>query len=43
MKAKWILYFFLMIGTYFQLKYRFKHPEQTETQLFINFFQAFKE
>lgn len=32
----------MLIMAYFQFKYRFKHPHMTETELFINLFEAFK-
>lgn len=39
---KWILYFILGIMAGIQLIYRFDHPEMTETQLYLNFFEAFR-
>ena len=39
----WILYFLSLHILYFQCKYRFNHPEKTETELFLDFFKAFTE
>jgi len=39
---KFILFLMLIIIAFYQTKYRFNHPEMTETQLFLNFFNAFK-
>lgn len=40
---KWIMLLILGILAIYQFKYRLNHPEMTETQLLINFFEAFKE
>ncbi len=40
---KWTLFIILGIGAIYQFKYRFNHPEMTETQLLFHFFDAFKE
>jgi hypothetical protein len=40
---KYILLFLLAFGAIYQFKYRFNHPEMTETQLLFHFFDAFKE
>jgi hypothetical protein len=37
-----LIIIFIAIIAFFQIKYRFTHPEQTETQLFLNFFEAFQ-
>jgi len=42
-RAKCLFYIILCICAIPQIIYRFHHPEMTETQLFINFFQAYKE
>lgn len=39
----WILLLILLPFVLIQYRYRFKHPEMTETQLFLHFFDAFKE
>lgn len=38
----WTLLFILGVLSIYQLKYRLNHPEMTETQLFLHFFDAFK-
>lgn len=40
---KWIFYIIIAIIALFQHRYRFNHPEMTETQLVLHFFDAFKE
>lgn len=40
-KIKIIFYIILGIISFFLIRYRFLHPEMTETQLFINTFEAF--
>ncbi len=42
-RSIWILYIIMLPMFYFQMKYRFKHPEKTETELFLDFFKAFTE
>lgn len=42
-QKNWTLILILLVISYFQFKFRFNHPEMTETQLFMNFFKAFKE
>ncbi len=42
-KYNWLLYLIILILSFWQLKYRFNHPEMSETQLFLHFFDAFKE
>lgn len=37
------LYFLILILGIPQFFYRFNHPEKSETQLFIDFFKAYKE
>jgi len=39
---EWIMLFIMGIISIFLFRYRFKHPEMTETELMINFFEAFK-
>ena len=40
---KWLFLLILLLLSIPQLIYRFKHPDQTETQLFFNFFNAYRE
>jgi|GEM_PF-3552052 len=42
-KFKFYFLLIMLILAIPQLFFRLKHPEMTETQLFINFFQAYKE
>ncbi len=37
-----IITILLLIISLIQMRYRFNHPEMTETQLLFNFFEAFK-
>jgi hypothetical protein len=43
MKIKWIFYILMLILCIPQLTYRFKHPEKSETQLFLDFLKVYKE
>jgi len=43
MKNKIILYLVLFCLAIPHIFYRFHHPEKTETQLFLDFFKAYKE
>ena len=40
---KWLFYLIILLLGVPQFTYRFKHKEMTETQLFLNFFTAYKE
>jgi len=42
-KSKWVFYLILFILAIPQFTYRFKHPEMSETQLLLHFFDAYKE
>ncbi len=43
MKNKLIFYLVLLILGIPGFLYRFNHPEMSETQLFLNFFEAYRE
>jgi hypothetical protein len=43
LKCKLFFYLIILILGIPQLIFRFKHPEMNETQLFLNFFHAYKE
>lgn len=43
MKSKALFLLVMVILTIPQVSYRFKHPEKSETQLFLDFFKAYKE
>ncbi len=43
MKSKTIFFLSLVILAIPPTCYRFKHPEKSETQLFLDFFKAYKE
>jgi hypothetical protein len=40
---KWTMLILMGIGAIYQFRYRFNHPDMSETQLFLHFFDAFKE
>lgn len=43
MNSKAIFYLIIMVLGVPQLYYRFNHAEKSETQLFLDFFKAYKE
>ncbi len=43
MKNKWIFLGVMLLLSIPQYIYRFKHPEMSETQLFLDFFKAYTE
>lgn len=43
MKIKWVFYIVVIFLIVPPTVYRFRHPEKTETQLFLNLIQAYRE
>lgn len=41
-KYKWVFYLIMFLLAIPQFIYRFNHPHMTETELFFNFFKAYK-
>ena len=39
----YLFFAFMILNALIQTWYRYRHPEMTETQLTLNFFEAYKE